>query len=108
MLGLLLVGLALILGIFMRMASYSGSLMLILIYLASLPLEHNPSQETNSVHIAFNPESDDLLYLAIMRRNAASVTSAIGASTKRGPFFFQNPFTIARIKQHYDENVNMI
>ena len=51
MLGLLLVGLALILGIFMRMASYSGSLMLILIYLASLPLEHNPIIDEHIIYL---------------------------------------------------------
>nr|MBI4156698.1 DoxX family membrane protein [Candidatus Woesearchaeota archaeon] len=51
MLGLLLIGLALILGIFMKIASYSGSLMLILIYLASLPLVHNPIIDEHIIYI---------------------------------------------------------
>jgi len=38
----LLIGLSLILGVFMRMAIFSGSLMLVLMYLAVLPPEHNP------------------------------------------------------------------
>jgi len=42
MMGLLLIGLSLILGVFMRMAIFSGSLMLVLMYLAVLPPEHNP------------------------------------------------------------------
>lgn len=42
MIGLLLIGLSLILGIFMRLAIFSGSLMLILMYLAVLPPDHNP------------------------------------------------------------------
>jgi thiosulfate dehydrogenase (quinone) large subunit len=41
MIGLLGIGLALILGIGMRIAAYSGSIMLVLMYLAALP-ENNP------------------------------------------------------------------
>ncbi|HRH31699.1 MAG TPA: hypothetical protein PLK06_00020 [bacterium] len=43
MLGLLLIGVALILGVGMRIAGYSGALMVALMFLAaSLPSEHNP------------------------------------------------------------------
>ncbi|MCA9388259.1 hypothetical protein KC644_00680 [Candidatus Berkelbacteria bacterium] len=42
MIGLLLIGLSLILGIGIRIATYSGSLLLFLMYLAVLPPEHNP------------------------------------------------------------------
>lgn len=42
MIGLLLIGLALMFGIFMRLAIFSGSLMLLLMYLATIPPEHNP------------------------------------------------------------------
>lgn len=43
MLGLLLIGLALLLGIGVRVAAYSGTTMLLLMYLAGfLPPEHNP------------------------------------------------------------------
>src|SRR5690606_4893282 len=44
-----------------------------------LPSEQRPSQETNSVH-----KTSGLPYLAMTRRNAASVTSAIGACTMIG------------------------
>lgn len=42
MMGLLLIGLSLIFGIGMRIAAYSGALMLILMYGASLPIKTNP------------------------------------------------------------------
>jgi thiosulfate dehydrogenase (quinone) large subunit len=42
MLGLLLIGVSLILGIFNKLAAYSGTLMLLFMYFAVLPPEHNP------------------------------------------------------------------
>src|SRR3989344_5373648 len=39
--GLLLIGLVLVLGIVVNLASYSGVLLLFLMWLASLPLEHH-------------------------------------------------------------------
>lgn len=42
MLGLLLIGLALILGIGTKIAGYSGALLMLLMWLAVLPPEHNP------------------------------------------------------------------
>jgi len=42
MLGLLLIGLALILGIGMKLAAYSGALLLFMMWTATLPPEHHP------------------------------------------------------------------
>lgn len=42
MLGLLLIGLSLILGIGMKIATNSGIVLVLLIYLSALPPEHNP------------------------------------------------------------------
>lgn len=51
MLGLLLIGIALILGVAMRLASYSGALMLVLMYLAGfLPPEHNPILDDHIIY----------------------------------------------------------
>ncbi len=51
MAGLLLVGLALILGIAMRLAAYSGALMLIFMYVAGfIPPEHNPILDDHIIY----------------------------------------------------------
>ena len=50
MLGLLGIGIALILGIGMRIASYSGALMLLLMYLAVIPPEHNPFLDEHIIY----------------------------------------------------------
>lgn len=42
MIGLLLIGLALMLGIGVKVASYAGALLLVFMYLAAIPPEHNP------------------------------------------------------------------
>src|SRR3989338_2729680 len=42
MIGLLLIGLALILGIGVKIAGYSGALLMLLMWLVILPPEHNP------------------------------------------------------------------
>lgn len=52
MLGLLLIGLALIFGILVKIASYSGALMLVLIYIAVLPPEHNPFLDDHIIYAA--------------------------------------------------------
>ncbi len=51
MLGLLFIGLALILGIFMKIASYSGALMVFLMWLAVLPPEHNPFLDDHLIYV---------------------------------------------------------
>ena len=50
MLGLLGIGIALILGICMRIASYSGALLLLLMYLAVIPPEHNPFLDEHIIY----------------------------------------------------------
>ncbi len=51
MTGLLGIGLALVLGIGMRIAVYSGSLLLFLMYLASFPVETNPILDNHIIYI---------------------------------------------------------
>ncbi len=54
-----------------------------------LPAEHSPSAETNSVQ-----NTSGFPCSAMIRRKAASVTSAIGANTKNGfSSFFQKPYS---------------
>lgn len=51
MIGLLLIGVALILGIGVRVAAVSGSLLLFLMWLAVLPPEHNPFLDEHWIYI---------------------------------------------------------
>lgn len=52
MLALLLGGIALLLGVFVRLASYGGALLLLLMYLAGfLPPEHNPFLDEHILQI---------------------------------------------------------
>lgn len=51
MLGLLGVGVALLLGMGMRVASVAGSLLMFLIWLSALPLENNPFMDQHIVYI---------------------------------------------------------
>lgn len=50
MLGLLFIGLALILGIGIKIAGYSGALMLFLMWTAVLPPEHNPFLDEHIIY----------------------------------------------------------
>ncbi|OGD88247.1 hypothetical protein A3J17_00915 [Candidatus Curtissbacteria bacterium RIFCSPLOWO2_02_FULL_40_11] len=50
MLGLLGVGIAFILGIALRIAAFSGALMMLLIYSAALPVENNPFWDDHLVY----------------------------------------------------------
>lgn len=50
MVGLLGIGAALMLGIGMRLASYSGVLMLAFMYLAVIPPEHNPFMDDHLIY----------------------------------------------------------
>lgn len=50
MIGLLGIGLALILGIGMRIATYSGALMMVLMYLAAMPSANNPIIDDHIVY----------------------------------------------------------
>lgn len=51
MLGLLLIGLSLILGVGVKVATYSGVLMLFFMYAALLPPEHNPFLDEHLIYI---------------------------------------------------------
>ena len=51
MLGLLFVGVALILGIGVKIAGYTGSFILLLMWLALLPLENNPIIDDHIIYI---------------------------------------------------------
>ena len=51
MIGILLIGLALLLGIGIRLATISGSIFLFLIWLAVLPPEHNPFLDEHLIYI---------------------------------------------------------
>ncbi|MFH1866641.1 MAG: TQO small subunit DoxD [Patescibacteria group bacterium] len=51
MLGLLAAGLGLILGIMVRLAAWGGIMILLLIYLAALPPEHNPFLDEHLIYI---------------------------------------------------------
>lgn len=51
MLGLLGIGVALILGIGMRLAAYAGSLLLFMMWMASLPIKTNPFVDDHIVYI---------------------------------------------------------
>lgn len=51
MAGLLLIGLTLLLGILVKLAAYSGSLMLFLMWLACLPPKQNPFLDEHIIYI---------------------------------------------------------
>ncbi len=51
MLGLLLIGLALVLGIGVRIAAYSGSVLMVLLWFASMPIKTNPMVDDHIVYI---------------------------------------------------------
>ncbi len=51
MLGLLLVGTSLILGIGIRIAAYSGSLIMLLMWLAALPPKNNPFLDDHVIYL---------------------------------------------------------
>ena len=59
MIGLLLIGLSLILGIGIRIASYSGALLLVLMWFAAMLPEHNPFLDDHIIYAII------LVYLAV-------------------------------------------
>jgi thiosulfate dehydrogenase [quinone] large subunit len=50
MLGLMLIGLTLILGIALRLAAFGGTILMILMWLALLPPEHNPVTDEHIIY----------------------------------------------------------
>jgi len=51
MLGLLCIGISLTLGIFVKLGSFSGGVMLLLMYLAVIPPEHHPVLDDHIIYI---------------------------------------------------------
>ena len=83
--GLLGIGLALILGIGMRIAAVSGTLLLLLMYLAELPLVTNPIIDD---HITMS-----LTIIALTLLGAGSVLG-LGKAWKRIPFVQRNTWLV--------------
>jgi thiosulfate dehydrogenase (quinone) large subunit len=82
MLGLLGIGLALMLGVFMNLAAVSGAVMLVLMWMASLPLENNPFMDDHLVYAAVG------ILLALM---GAGRWLGLGAMWERLPFVQRSP-----------------
>ena len=85
MIGLLGVGLALILGIGMRVAAVAGVLMLGLMYLASLPLENNPFMDE---HVT------EALMLVVLALTFSGRYLGLGRYWERIPFVQRNRWLI--------------
>jgi thiosulfate dehydrogenase [quinone] large subunit len=82
MLGLLGIGAALMLGIFMNIASGSAAVMLVLMWMASLPLENNPFLDDHLVYAAVG------ILLALM---GAGRWLGLGATWEQLPFVRRTP-----------------
>ena len=67
MLGLLGIGLALLLGVGLRIAAVSGTIMLVLMYLAVFPLENNPLVDDHIVYAV-------VLWVIALSRREWSIT----------------------------------
>lgn len=76
MLGLLFIGLALALGVGVRLAAYSGSLMMFLMWLAVLPKDNNPFMDDHIIYIFA------LLALAMARAGHIFGLGAVWSRTK--------------------------
>jgi thiosulfate dehydrogenase [quinone] large subunit len=76
MAGLLGIGVALIAGVAMRIAAASGALLLVFMWMASLPLENNPFMDDHLVYAMV------LVLLAAMR---AGDTAGLGAQWRQLP-----------------------
>ena len=76
MLGLLGIGVALVLGITMKIAAASGTAMLVMMWMASLPLENNPFMDDHLVYAIV------LVLLAALR---SGDTAGLGAHWRKLP-----------------------
>lgn len=81
MAGLLGIGVALLLGVAMRLAAASGALMLLLMYAAALPLQNNPVVDDHLVYALV------LVGLAAVR---AGDTAGLGRTWRRIPIVQRN------------------
>ncbi len=82
MLGLLGVGLAFILGIGMKIAAASGSLMMLLIYAASFPPEHNPFVDEHIIY---------MLVLILLARTSSGNRYGLGRHWKELSLIKKHP-----------------
>lgn len=86
MIGLLLIGLSLMLGIGVRVAAYSGSLLLFFMILAaSLPPEHNPIIDEHIIYI---------LILMLLARRPAGEWLGFGAWWAKQSFVKNKPYLL--------------
>ena len=82
MLGLLGIGVALMLGVFMNLAALSATVMLVFMWMAALPLENNPFLDDHLVYAAV------AVLLALM---GAGRWLGLGAMWERLPFVQRSP-----------------
>ncbi|SEE70781.1 TQO small subunit DoxD [Jiangella alba] len=85
MIGLLGIGLALILGIGMRVAAVAGVLMLAMMYMASLPLETNPFMDEHLI---------EALAIVVLALTFSSRYLGLGRLWERIPFVQKNRWLI--------------
>jgi thiosulfate dehydrogenase [quinone] large subunit len=85
MIGLLGIGLALILGVGMRVAAIAGVLMLGMMYLASLPLTNNPFMDS---HIT------EALVIVVLALAGAGRYVGVGRYWEKLPFVRKNRWLI--------------
>jgi len=83
MLGLLGVGVALLLGVGMRVAAVAGGLMMVLMWAAELPLQTNPFMDDHIVYA---------IVLAGLAMNGAGTTWGLGAWWATTPMVRRYPF----------------
>lgn len=81
MIGLAGIGLALILGIGMRIAAAAGSLLLVLMWAAALPLDNNPFMDDHLVYA---------MVLVALALAGAGRTLGLGTAWERLPFIQRN------------------
>jgi thiosulfate dehydrogenase [quinone] large subunit len=81
--GLLLIGVALMLGVATRLAGYSGAVLVGLIYLASLPLTNNPIIDEHIIYI---------LVLLLLTTVPVGEWFGLGKEWSKHSFVKKNPF----------------
>ncbi len=83
MLGLLCIGLALILGIGMRIAAWTGALLMLLMFFAVLPLAHNPILDEHIIYA---------IVLLLLPRIEAGNAFGFGEAWSKMKFVKKYPF----------------
>ncbi|AYY14241.1 DoxX family protein [Actinobacteria bacterium YIM 96077] len=85
MIGLLGIGVALLLGIGMRVAAVTGGLLLLFMYLAALPLDNNPFMDSHLLEI---------VVLAVLAITGAGRVLGLGRMWQRLPLVRTNPWLV--------------